>query len=195
MKLVFLAINSNKYQSDHQISITLSLSLSLDAASRMNRLLVPVSTDVHPDGEVGVSYIHWKPTKQISKIPIILVHGFDSSCLEYRRLGPKLVAQGIDTYAVDILGWGFSDLKGRYLWSCLFLNGRQTATKPPKCAQRCPSLKFLALYMLDRCHKLFGFSESGSTQFFHQQGHWWQCILHCWCQPRRSSCNRSGRSK
>ncbi len=36
--------------------------------------------------------------------------GFDSSCLEYRRLGPKLAALGIDTYAVDLLGWGYSQL-------------------------------------------------------------------------------------
>lgn len=85
----------------------------LDAASRMERVPVPVSTDVHPDGQVGISYVHWEPTNSMSRsFPIFLVHGFDSSCLEYRRLGPELAAQGIDTYAVDILGWGFTDLKG-----------------------------------------------------------------------------------
>ena len=85
----------------------------LDAAARMKRLPVPVSTDIHPDGQVGVSYVHWPAAVGRKKaVPIFLVHGFDSSCLEYRRLGPLLAAQGIDTYAVDLLGWGFSQLQG-----------------------------------------------------------------------------------
>ena len=85
----------------------------IDAASRMQRLPVPVSTDIHPDGQVGVSYVHWPAVgRKTSQVPIFLVHGFDSSCLEYRRLGPLLAAQGIDAYAVDLLGWGFSQLAG-----------------------------------------------------------------------------------
>jgi Alpha/beta hydrolase family len=40
--------------------------------------------------------------------PIVLLHGFDSSAVEYRRLAP-LIAQKRDVYAPDILGWGFSD--------------------------------------------------------------------------------------
>ena len=39
--------------------------------------------------------------------PIILLHGFDSSCLEFRRLAP-LLATKRDVYVPDILGWGFS---------------------------------------------------------------------------------------
>lgn len=87
----------------------------LDAAARMKRVPVPVSTDIHPDGQVGVSYVHWPASaggRKNKAVPIFLVHGFDSSCLEYRRLGPLLAAQGIDTYAVDLLGWGFSQLQG-----------------------------------------------------------------------------------
>lgn len=82
-----------------------------DAAMKMNRVKVPVPEYVCSDGEVGISFIHWEAEKKSDTLPIILVHGFDSSCLEYRRLGPKLAALGIDTYAVDILGWGFSQLK------------------------------------------------------------------------------------
>jgi len=41
---------------------------------------------------------------------LVLVPGFDSSCLEYRRLGPKLAALGVDVYAVDLLGWGYTQL-------------------------------------------------------------------------------------
>jgi pimeloyl-ACP methyl ester carboxylesterase len=82
------------------------------AADRMSRVAVPVSRAISPSGLVGISYIHW-PSKQAKKgqPPLILIHGFDSSSLEYRRLGPLLAAKGIDTYAVDILGWGFTQLE------------------------------------------------------------------------------------
>jgi pimeloyl-ACP methyl ester carboxylesterase len=40
--------------------------------------------------------------------PILLLHGFDSSVLEYRRLQPLLAIER-ETYAVDLLGFGFSD--------------------------------------------------------------------------------------
>ncbi|GKY98472.1 hypothetical protein MPSEU_000804500 [Mayamaea pseudoterrestris] len=98
--------------------------LCLDTASRMQCISVPVSTNVHPDGEVGISFVHWKAESVTydkdkqqqrrlkSTPPLILVHGFDSSCLEYRRLGSILAQRGIDTYAVDLLGWGFTQLDG-----------------------------------------------------------------------------------
>ena len=41
--------------------------------------------------------------------PFVLLHGFDSSCLEYRRLFPKLEENGAEVYALDLLGWGFTD--------------------------------------------------------------------------------------
>lgn len=82
-----------------------------NAASKMRRVKVPISTDICESGEVGISYINWKPeTAKKGALPLLLVHGFDSSCLEYRRLGPKLAELGIDTYAVDLLGWGYSQL-------------------------------------------------------------------------------------
>lgn len=40
--------------------------------------------------------------------PILLLHGFDSSVLEYRRLGPRLAA-GRRVWALDLLGFGFGD--------------------------------------------------------------------------------------
>jgi pimeloyl-ACP methyl ester carboxylesterase len=89
----------------------------LDTASKMKRAKVPISPAICSDAEVGISYVHWpadKNSKNKNKnlSPVILVHGFDSSCLEYRRLGSKLAADGIDAYAVDILGWGFTQLEG-----------------------------------------------------------------------------------
>ena len=40
--------------------------------------------------------------------PILLLHGFDSSVLEFRRLLP-LLAQKKETWAVDLLGFGFTE--------------------------------------------------------------------------------------
>ncbi|NJL90812.1 MAG: alpha/beta hydrolase [Coleofasciculaceae cyanobacterium SM2_1_6] len=42
--------------------------------------------------------------------PIVLLHGFDSSVLEFRRLLP-LLAKQIPTYAIDLLGFGFTERK------------------------------------------------------------------------------------
>ena len=41
--------------------------------------------------------------------PVVLLHGFDSSCLEFRRLLPELEQLGVEAYALDIFGWGFAD--------------------------------------------------------------------------------------
>ena len=41
--------------------------------------------------------------------PFVLIHGFDSSCLEFRKLAPLLADQA-NVYVPDILGWGFSDV-------------------------------------------------------------------------------------
>ena len=85
----------------------------LDAAANMKRLSVPVSSDVSPSGQVDISFVHFPAQgKKVYQSPIFLVHGFDSSCLEYRRLGPLLAQKGVDAYAVDLLGWGFSQLDG-----------------------------------------------------------------------------------
>jgi len=40
--------------------------------------------------------------------PVVLLHGFDSSLLEFRRLLPQ-VAQFREAWAVDLLGFGFTD--------------------------------------------------------------------------------------
>jgi hypothetical protein len=43
-----------------------------------------------------------------------------SSCLEWRYTHPLLEEAGIEAWAVDILGWGFSDL-GSFICFFLFL--------------------------------------------------------------------------
>ena len=83
-----------------------------ETAARMTQVPVPVSETVSPSGTVGISYVHWPAEgRKTSEFPLILIHGFDSSCLEYRRLGARLAARGVDVYAVDLLGWGFSQLE------------------------------------------------------------------------------------
>jgi pimeloyl-ACP methyl ester carboxylesterase len=42
--------------------------------------------------------------------PILLLHGFDSSLLEFRRLLPWLACQN-ETWAIDLLGFGFTERK------------------------------------------------------------------------------------
>lgn len=46
--------------------------------------------------------------KQGNGTPILLLHGFDSSLLEFRRLIPRL-SQDYQTWAVDLLGFGFTE--------------------------------------------------------------------------------------
>lgn len=96
--------------------------LCIDTANRMKRILVPVSSSIHPNEEVGISYSYWPANdnkKKSNLPPIILVHGFDSSNLEFRRLGSKLAKRGVDTYAVDLLGWGYTQLNGVKSFSAL----------------------------------------------------------------------------
>ncbi|ESQ47108.1 hypothetical protein EUTSA_v10027834mg [Eutrema salsugineum] len=53
-----------------------------------------------------------KPTVQLhDKSPVVLLHCFDSSCLEWRRTYPLLEQACLETWAIDVLGWGFSDLQ------------------------------------------------------------------------------------
>mmetsp|Transcript_18602 Transcript_18602/g.55317 ORF Transcript_18602/g.55317 Transcript_18602/m.55317 type:complete len:339 (+) Transcript_18602:198-1214(+) len=42
---------------------------------------------------------------------LVLLHGFDSSLFEYRRLIPELEARGVAAYAIDVVGWGLTEPK------------------------------------------------------------------------------------
>lgn len=52
---------------------------------------------------IATTYVH-----QGNEIPILLLHGFDSSVLEFRRLLPLLAAHN-ETWACDLLGFGFTE--------------------------------------------------------------------------------------
>lgn len=60
-------------------------------------------------GNVDVTYLQSSAAPHSTKPPLLLVHGFDISCLEFRRLLPHLEAAGVEAYAPCIAGWGFTD--------------------------------------------------------------------------------------
>lgn len=75
-------------------------------ATRIERLPVSVG---FADRSIMSSCV--KPLIQSERSPVVLLHGFDSSCLEWRYTFPLLEEAGLETWAVDVLGWGFSDLE------------------------------------------------------------------------------------
>ncbi|KAJ0490032.1 putative triacylglycerol lipase [Helianthus annuus] len=75
-------------------------------ASRIQRLPVQLSIS---NNCIMSSCV--KPMIQDTATPLVLLHGFDSSCLEWRYTLPLLEQAGFETWAIDILGWGFSNLE------------------------------------------------------------------------------------
>uniref|UniRef100_A0A7C9CL74 AB hydrolase-1 domain-containing protein n=1 Tax=Opuntia streptacantha TaxID=393608 RepID=A0A7C9CL74_OPUST len=75
-------------------------------AVRIERLPVTMTSS---DSCVMSSCI--RPSIQGKTDPVVLLHGFDSSCLEWRCTFPLLEKGGAECWALDILGWGFSDLE------------------------------------------------------------------------------------
>ncbi|KAL8196442.1 hypothetical protein R6Q57_024737 [Mikania cordata] len=75
-------------------------------ASRIERLPVELSISNHCIMSSCV-----KPLVQNTTNPLVLLHGFDSSCFEWRYTLPLLEQASLETWAIDILGWGFSNLE------------------------------------------------------------------------------------
>lgn len=73
---------------------------SIALAQKITRQAVETSLSLNPIETAYVCQGDGEP-------PILLLHGFDSSVLEFRRLLPLLTEQ--QTWAVDLLGFGFSD--------------------------------------------------------------------------------------
>ncbi|XP_006837141.2 monoacylglycerol lipase ABHD6 isoform X1 [Amborella trichopoda] len=85
---------------------TIRDSAAIKMAKRIVRLPVKTSFTEHCIMSSCV-----KPYLKKESSPIVLLHGFDSSCLEWRYAYPLLEDALFETWAVDILGWGFSDLE------------------------------------------------------------------------------------
>lgn len=76
-------------------STSIALAQSIQTAAIATPLInQPVTTTYVKQGSGGT--------------PILLIHGFDSSVLEFRRLLPLLSGDN-ETWAVDLLGFGFTD--------------------------------------------------------------------------------------
>ncbi|KAK6133762.1 hypothetical protein DH2020_032473 [Rehmannia glutinosa] len=65
-------------------------------ASRIERLPVPLSLS-----KTSIMSSCVKPKTQLDTSPLVLLHGFDSSCLEWRHALPLLEEAGLETWAVD----------------------------------------------------------------------------------------------
>ncbi|KAF3323382.1 monoacylglycerol lipase ABHD6 isoform X2 [Carex littledalei] len=78
----------------------------IELAKRIERVPVKIDSVKSP---IMSSCI--KPVCQSSNAAVVLLHGFDSSCLEWRYTYPLLEEAGVETWAIDILGWGFSNLE------------------------------------------------------------------------------------
>ena len=79
-------------------SLTESTSIALAQKIQQASISTPLSKD-----NIATTYIQ----QGSGNTPILLIHGFDSSLLEFRRLLPLLAEQRA-TWAVDLLGFGFS---------------------------------------------------------------------------------------
>lgn len=75
----------------------------------MERIPLLTSLSQQP---IFTTYIH----KGDGGTPILLLHGFDSSILEFRLLLPLLAAQN-ETWAVDLLGFGFTQRRKEIKYS------------------------------------------------------------------------------
>ncbi len=79
--------------------LTESASRAMVAAIASRNIPIPS----HPEG-IATTYVK----QGTGSPPILLLHGFDSSLLEFRLLMP-LLAQQNQTWAIDLLGFGFTE--------------------------------------------------------------------------------------
>ena len=79
-------------------TLTESTSIALAREIKLASIPTPLSKE-----DITTTYV----SQGDGNTPILLLHGFDSSLLEFRRLLP-LLAQKQATWALDLLGFGFS---------------------------------------------------------------------------------------
>ena len=73
---------------------------------RMASVMQRCSIDVPLLGSVETAYVE-QGAHSADKPAIVLLHGFDGSLLEHRRLLP-LLSEAMHVFAVDLIGWGFT---------------------------------------------------------------------------------------
>jgi len=80
-------------------ALTESTSIALAQSIEQIALATPLTTQ-----PITTTYVR----QGSGGTPLLLIHGFDGSVLEFRRLVPLLAVQN-ETWAVDLLGFGFTD--------------------------------------------------------------------------------------
>jgi pimeloyl-ACP methyl ester carboxylesterase len=80
-------------------ALTESTSIALAQTIEQIAIATPLSTQ-----PITTTYVR----QGSGGTPLLLIHGFDGSVLEFRRLVPLLAVQN-ETWAVDLLGFGFTD--------------------------------------------------------------------------------------
>jgi pimeloyl-ACP methyl ester carboxylesterase len=75
---------------------------AVEVARRLTRVPVRV-------GGTVVETAHVPPFARGSGVPVLLLHGFDSSSMEFRRFLPRLHEGGIEAWALDLFGNGFTE--------------------------------------------------------------------------------------
>ena len=73
---------------------------------QMASLMQRCSIDVPALGSVETAYVE-QGAHSAGKPAIVLLHGFDGSLLEHRRLLP-LLSETMHVFAIDLIGWGFT---------------------------------------------------------------------------------------
>ena len=78
----------------------------------MRRVALPVEgvSSALETAFVGPSPSSSSPSSSSALPPVVCLHGFDSSCLEFRRLEPLLAERGVECWCPDLVGWGFTSL-------------------------------------------------------------------------------------
>lgn len=79
--------------------LTEPTSICLAQSIESQAIATPLTTEL-----ITTTYVH----QGSGGTPILLIHGFDSSVLEFRRLLP-LLSGDHETWAVDLLGFGFTE--------------------------------------------------------------------------------------
>ncbi len=79
--------------------LTEKTSIELAQKIEFHEIVTPLSEQT-----ISTSYVR----QGEGKTPILLLHGFDSSVFEFRRLLP-LLADESETWAIDLLGFGFTE--------------------------------------------------------------------------------------
>ncbi|MDY6939981.1 MAG: alpha/beta hydrolase [Cyanobacteriota bacterium] len=85
-----------------KIAKNLTESTSIDLAQHIEAAAIAMPSLKVP---IATTFVRQGTTQST---PILLLHGFDSSVFEFRRLLP-LLAQKRETWAIDLLGFGFTD--------------------------------------------------------------------------------------